>query len=138
MNCKNTILKKSVDMPDEMRSMLVQPYQKTSEMQDSDEVLRIHTPEHVGFQYTLAGLGSRSTAFILDTIFRGLMVLALFVTLILLIKWLPALDPTGLFENMTTIWLIAIGIMIYAVLDLGYFLLFEAHGVLSAQYPQGH
>ena len=36
-------------------------------METDKEILTIQTPEHVGFQYVLAGLGTRAMAFIVDT-----------------------------------------------------------------------
>lgn len=102
-------------------------------METTKETLKIQTPEHVGFQYVLAGLGTRSTAFILDTVFRALFILSIFVLMMFLAKWLPQLDPTGLMASIPKTWLLAIAVLAYGVVDLGYFLIFEA--LWSGQTP---
>ena len=95
-------------------------------MGTSKEVLTIQTPEYVGFQYILAGLGSRATAFLLDTAIRLLFLLVIFVVFILLSQGLPSLDSTGILSSLSTNWIMALGILAYGIIDLGYFLLFEA------------
>lgn len=95
-------------------------------MGTSKEVLTIHTPEYVGFQYVLAGLGSRATAFLLDTAIRFLFLLSIVIVIILLSKELPILDPSGLLSGLSKNWIIALGVIAYGIIDLAYFLLFEA------------
>lgn len=101
-------------------------------METVKETMTIQTPEHVGFQYTLAGLGTRAMALLLDTAIRGLFILSIFVVLILISQWLPALSPADL-ADLSKNWIIAIGILAYGVVDLGYFLIFEA--LWSGQTP---
>jgi uncharacterized RDD family membrane protein YckC len=103
------------------------------ELQTSNETLTIKTPEQIGFKYILAGLGSRATAFIVDTVFRALLILFIFVLTGLVEKWLPALDPTGFLAALSKNWVLALGVLAYGVIDLGYFLIFEA--VWSGQTP---
>ena len=95
-------------------------------METAKESLKIQTPEHVGFKYVLAGLGTRSTAFLLDTAIRGLFILFIFLAILLLAQWLPELDPTGLTASLSKTWLLALAVLAYGVVDLGYFLIFEA------------
>jgi uncharacterized RDD family membrane protein YckC len=102
-------------------------------METTKETLTIQTPEYVGFQYILAGLGSRAAAFLLDTAVRALIVISLFAAVMLLSRWLPALDPTGLLAGASKTWIMALGVTAYGVVDLGYFLLFEA--LWSGQTP---
>ena len=102
-------------------------------MQTSNETLTITTPEQVGFKYVLAGLGSRATAFIVDTLFRVLLILFIFVVIGLVGRWLPALDPTGVLAGLSKNWILALGALAYGVIDLGYFLVFEA--LWSGQTP---
>lgn len=101
-------------------------------METVKETMTIRTPEHVGFQYTLAGLGTRAMALLLDTAIRGLFILSIFVVLILISQWLPALSPADL-ADLSKNWIIAMGILAYGVVDLGYFLIFEA--LWSGQTP---
>ena len=102
-------------------------------METAKETLKIQTPEHVGFRYVLAGLGTRSTAFALDTTFRFLVVLFIFLAVSLLAHWLPTLDPTGVFAALPKTWLLALAVLAYGIVDLGYFLVFEA--LWSGQTP---
>ncbi len=102
-------------------------------MGTAKETLTIQTPEQVGFRYVLAGLGTRSTAFLLDWALRALFVFFMFLLMILLAEWLPRFDPTGLIARLPKTWLLALVVFAYGVLDLGYFLLFEA--LWSGQTP---
>jgi uncharacterized RDD family membrane protein YckC len=102
-------------------------------METAKETLKIQTPEHVGFRYVLAGLGTRSTAFLLDTVVRGLFILFIFLVVVFLARWLPTFDPTGIFETIPKTWFFALGVLAYGVVDLGYFLIFEA--LWSGQTP---
>jgi uncharacterized RDD family membrane protein YckC len=102
-------------------------------METVNETLKIQTPEHVGFKYVLAGLGTRSTAFLVDTVVRGLFILFIFLVVMLLAQWLPAFDPTGIFAVIPKTWFFALGVLAYGVVDLGYFLIFEA--LWSGQTP---
>jgi uncharacterized RDD family membrane protein YckC len=92
------------------------------------ESLMIQTPEQVGFEYALAGVGTRATAFLIDTAIRGLSIIFLVVALILLARLLRIGDPFLMFEAppKSWTWLVALALLFYGVVDLGYFLLFEA------------
>ena len=102
-------------------------------METANETLKIQTPEHVGFRYVLAGLGTRSTAFLVDTVVRGLFILLIFLVVMLLARLLPEFDPTGIFAVIPKTWFLALGVLAYGVVDLGYFLIFEA--LWSGQTP---
>jgi uncharacterized RDD family membrane protein YckC len=108
-------------------------------MGTSKEVLTIQTPENVGFHYVLAGLGSRATAFLLDTGIRFLFIFVIFIGIMLTARWLPSLDPSGIFSDLSKNWIIAIGVIAYGLIDLGYFLLFEAlwNGQTPGKRQQG-
>ncbi len=92
------------------------------------EHLTIQTPEHVGFEYALAGVGTRAAAFLIDTGIRGLSVVFLVVGLIVIARSFKIDDPFMVFSRVSEswTWLLALAFLIYAVVDLGYFLLFEA------------
>lgn len=102
-------------------------------METTKETLVIHTPENVRFQYVLAGLGSRATAFLLDTAIRALFVLCIFFSAFFLSAWLPKMIPAGFFAGLSRTWIMAFGVIAYGIVDLGYFLLFEA--LWSGQTP---
>jgi uncharacterized RDD family membrane protein YckC len=91
--------------------------------------LTIQTPEQVGFEYVLAGLGSRTAAFLMDTVIRWFLFLAILAVGLLLLRFLPALDFSQWASDPSRpwlFWLIALGILAYSLVDLGYFLFFEA------------
>ena len=108
-------------------------------MEASREILTIQTPESVGFQYVLAGVGSRAAAFLLDSAIRYLSILAIFVLASLLGAVLPFLDPSGILENTSKTWLVALAVLAYGAVDLGYFLFFEAlwNGQTPGKRKQG-
>lgn len=98
--------------------------------------LTIQTPEQVGFDYVLAGLGSRSAAFLMDTAIRWFIVLAVFAVLILVLRFLPSkgfsqwvADPS----KPWAFWFMAVAALAYSFVELGYFLFFEA--LWSGQTP---
>ena len=108
-------------------------------MEASRETLTIQTPESVRFQFVLAGVGSRAAAFLVDTVIRYLSILVIFILASLLGSLLPALDPTGIFEKFSKTWLLAIAVLAYGMVDLGYFLFFEAlwNGQTPGKRKQG-
>jgi uncharacterized RDD family membrane protein YckC len=95
--------------------------------------LTIQTPEQVGFEYVLAGLGSRSAAFLVDTVIRWFLVLAILAVVGLFYKFQPALDLSAWVRDLSKTWLIALAVLAYGLVDLGYFLFFEA--LWSGQTP---
>lgn len=98
-------------------------------METAKDRLTIQTPEQVGFDYVLAGLGSRTAAFLIDTVIRWFFFLAILAALFLLLKFLPAINLSSLAKdpsNPWLYWLIALAVLAYGLVDLGYFLFFEA------------
>jgi len=95
--------------------------------------LTIQTPEQVGFDYVLAGLGSRTLAFLVDTVIRWFLFLAILAAGLLFLRLLPALDLSKWVTDPLKPWLIALGVLAYSLVDLGYFLFFEA--IWSGQTP---
>ena len=95
-------------------------------MKRAKETLVIQSPEQVGFHLTLAGLGTRTAAFLLDTLFRWVAVIFLIVAVMLAVRWIPALDPFGFLADLSRTWILALGFTVYGVVELGYFILFEA------------
>ena len=102
-------------------------------MEITKDTLGIRTPEQVRFQYVLAGLGSRATAFLLDTAIRALFVLCILIGVLLLSSWIPKLVPADFFAGLSMAWIMAFGVIAYGFVDLGYFLIFEA--LWSGQTP---
>ncbi|MFC0526047.1 RDD family protein [Pontibacillus salicampi] len=84
------------------------------------EQVNIKTPEHVSLQYKLAGLGSRATAQIVDT----LLIAILYAGMSLLVSWTDNENMAPLSE---TLAMVVMGIVIVLVFLIywGYFFLFE-------------
>jgi len=97
------------------------------------DIFTVATPEQVQLNYVLAGLGSRAMAFLLDTILRGVILLCVFVGVLLLSSWLPSLISREALRGLGRTWLLALGFLVYGLVDLGYFLVFEA--LWSGQTP---
>jgi uncharacterized RDD family membrane protein YckC len=95
--------------------------------------LTIKTPEQVGFEYVLAGLGSRAAAFLVDTVIRWFFVFAILAVVALFHRFLPVRDLSGWIADFSKTWLIALAVLAYGLVDLGYFLFFEA--LWSGQTP---
>jgi uncharacterized RDD family membrane protein YckC len=108
-------------------------------MEASREILTIQTPESVRFQYVLAGVGSRAVAFLLDTAIRYLSILVMVVLVWWFGSLLPVLDPTGALDGTSKTWIIALAVLAYGMVDLGYFLFFEAlwNGQTPGKRKQG-
>ena len=95
-------------------------------METTKDRLTIQTPEQVGFEYVLAGLGSRTAAFLVDTVIRWFFVIVILVLVALFHKFLPVLDLSAWVTDLSKTWLIALAVLAYGLVDLGYFLFFEA------------
>lgn len=88
--------------------------------------LMICTPEQIGFNYSISGLGSRSLAFMLDYTIRVILILFIVVLFYLLSRIFPSVISLEAVGDISKTWLIAIGFLLYAVIYLGYFIIFEA------------
>ena len=83
-----------------------------------DDTLNIETPENVAFGYSIAGIGSRFLATLIDTIF---------VSIIQLLVMLPVLFFIGFqiaMENLTN-WVLALFSLLGFVFFWGYYIFFE-------------
>jgi uncharacterized RDD family membrane protein YckC len=86
----------------------------------SDEKIRINTPENVVFGYTVAGMGSRFLAGLLDMILIVLLMAAANVTFFLFLRVLKA-SSLGLTGN----WLWALAGLLVFFIFWGYYIFFE-------------
>lgn len=87
---------------------------RSSERHPLDTVAEIETPEHIRFRYQLAGPGRRMTAYLVDLMIRG--VIVLIVGLIL------QMTALFMFDGFSTG---AVLLLLFA-LEWGYFVLFES------------
>lgn len=102
-------------------------------MGTAKDIFTVATPEQVQLNYVLAGLGSRAVAFLLDTVLRGLLLLCVFLGGLLLSSMIPNHIFGETLRGLGRTWILALGFLFYGLVDLGYFLLFEA--LWSGQTP---
>jgi uncharacterized RDD family membrane protein YckC len=95
---------------------------------DLRDQLSIDTPELVGIELPLAGLGSRCIAVLVDSVVQGFSILALLVVGIILIALLPGASSVRHANSSgdPAKWAVALIILIPFLLQWGYFSLFEA------------
>jgi len=86
------------------------------------QTVTVETPDHVELQFTLAGIGTRFLAFLVDRLIQAgiIFALALVVFLVLQLSDLSAVVAGHLLQ-----WIIAVAILLYGVVVIGYFILFE-------------
>lgn len=91
-----------------------------------EQRVEIETPEHVAFSYTIAGIGSRAAAAIVDQMIIWLLMLAMFALMIVLYG---AIGRTGLVSSLDRLfgsWVMAAMYLGGFALSWGYFVFFEA------------
>jgi uncharacterized membrane protein SpoIIM required for sporulation/uncharacterized RDD family membrane protein YckC len=86
-----------------------------------DQTLEVETPEQVVLTYTVAGVGSRAAAAIIDT----MIILTAWLLLGALLSW-AAREFGSTASSLRSPWLTTMGILGQFVLQWGYFVLFEA------------
>jgi uncharacterized RDD family membrane protein YckC len=81
--------------------------------------IKITTPENIEVEYTLAGLGSRTGAALIDMIIQGVVFLILGIALLLIGYFSP-----GFWEEYYG-WIIGGTLLVYALISYGYFIAME-------------
>ncbi|HEV2180738.1 MAG TPA: stage II sporulation protein M [Gemmatimonadaceae bacterium] len=89
-----------------------------------DQQVDVETPEQVVLSYTLAGIGARAVAAIVDAIALSLIIYAVLVSMSLLVKLAPS--GSKLTPEASSTFAIAIVILVIFGLEMGYYVLFEA------------
>jgi uncharacterized RDD family membrane protein YckC len=84
-----------------------------------DDRYTIDTPEHIAFDYDVAGIGSRFLAAIVDSV-----ILAILLTVVLTLTALVGASAEALFAGLDSLLLALLGLLNFA-LFWGYFLFFE-------------
>ena len=101
----------------------------------SQETIHIPTPEQIDLEFEIAGLGSRFAAYLIDL----LCMVGLFVLLLLLIVAVMGLSAVlplgmgGLSGNPAAAWMIAVVLVMFFLVQWGYFLSLEC--VMRGQTP---
>lgn len=86
----------------------------------------LQTPESVELEFTLAGIGNRAYALVIDYIVLGLaLTIALIAWAFLSLLLSDLLSNIGGTTNNTYLWLIAIQFLIFFAIYVGYFVFFE-------------
>jgi uncharacterized RDD family membrane protein YckC len=100
----------------------------SNESIDLRDQLSIETPELVGIEFPLAGIGSRCIALLVDSVVQGFSFVVFLVVAILIFSALPrpAAVPHRIQPADPAKWAIALMILIPFLLQWGYFALFEA------------
>ncbi len=86
----------------------------------SPDKLTIETPEQIPLEFPLAGIGSRFLALAVDTLLQTAVSLALFLAGVFIFAGL------GLFTSPAGVWLTALAVLAFFLLQSGYFIFFEA------------
>jgi uncharacterized membrane protein SpoIIM required for sporulation/uncharacterized RDD family membrane protein YckC len=89
---------------------------------DLDQVIDVETPEQVVFSYTIAGVGSRAAAAILDV----LVLTITFLILAIVVNVAGGAFFSRRTSNVSGAWIVALIIIMWFVALWGYFVLFEA------------
>ncbi len=89
-------------------------------MTNSDNLLKIDTPENVTFDYDIAGIGSRFLAALIDTTIIILLQIILFGSAILIARLISEIASETVIS-----WLIAIAGIVSFLLFWGYYIFFE-------------
>ncbi|MGC2398862.1 MAG: RDD family protein [Acidobacteriaceae bacterium] len=97
---------------------------------DLRDQLSIDTPELVGIDLPLAGIGSRCVALLVDSVVQGLVLGALVAVIVLMAAAAPLPGSHAPRSSETSKWAIALMLLVPFLLQWGYFTLFEAfwHG----------
>jgi len=99
--------------------------------------LTLHTPESVELDFTLAGIGNRAYALLIDYIILGLIIVVFLLGALLFNSVL--LEAIAKFigsNNNLELWLIAVQALIFFFIYVGYFVFYET--VWSGQTPGKH
>jgi len=91
-----------------------------------DEKLIIETPEQTSIEFPIAGIGSRFLAILIDSLIQSAIAIVLIVVLVLL-----GLAVGG--QARGPVWVVAIFILFFFLLNFGYFILFES--IWNGQTP---
>jgi uncharacterized RDD family membrane protein YckC len=98
-------------------------------VKQNPQTVTIETPEHVELQFLLAGIGTRFLAYLVDrSIQVGLLawvLLAVLVVFGVIGSVEPLMDLLTYLRGALGQWLIALAILAYGVITIGYFILFE-------------
>jgi len=89
----------------------------------------IETPEHLDLEFRLAGLGTRFLAYLIDRLIQFGFIITLIIltslSLHLTAKLVPLGAVFGKIQQSAAHWIVAAAVLVYGVITIGYFILFE-------------
>lgn len=88
--------------------------------------ITLRTPESVELRFTLAGIGNRAYALLIDYLLWGLLLLAFIFFWIATLNQMEAIATiTGIASETVALWITALGLILSFCLYMGYFIAFE-------------
>ena len=93
----------------------------------------LHTPESVELEFTLAGIGNRAYALLIDYIILGLILIVFLVGVLIFNSGLQTIQILVGSTDRLELWLIAVQALIGFFIYVGYFVFYET--VWSGQTP---
>ena len=93
-----------------------------------EQRVEIETPEHVAFHYTIAGIGSRAAAALVDFLIVWGIIIGLWILALVIVGFLGGMGfgSGGGSEALTGSWVLAAMYLAYFALSWGYAVFFEA------------
>jgi uncharacterized RDD family membrane protein YckC len=93
------------------------------------QTVTVETPEHFELEFRLAGIGTRFLAFLLDRIIQFGVIFALLIMVSLFVALVWRVDPSVAIlkrlEGSLGQWILGAAILLYGIIVIGYFILFE-------------
>jgi uncharacterized membrane protein SpoIIM required for sporulation/uncharacterized RDD family membrane protein YckC len=90
-----------------------------------DQHVEVETPEQIVFSYTVAGIGSRAAAALIDYLITLGLVLALWIAFGIIAPYLRSLAGDNQFLRLTGSWALALLILAQFIILWGYYVIFE-------------
>jgi uncharacterized RDD family membrane protein YckC len=105
------------------------PFAAAMTMTTDRQIVEIETPEHFQLRMPLAGIGSRGLAFFVDKCIQYGSVLLIILLFILWMRFFRELADLGhwisVLIDVMGDWALAAAILLYGIITLGYFIIFE-------------
>lgn len=102
---------------------------RVTAVKQNPQTVTIETPEHVELQFQLAGIGTRFLAYVVDRSIQIGLIAWLFLAVLVVILAIGSVEPINdilsYVRGSTGQWLIALAILLYGLITIGYFILFE-------------
>jgi uncharacterized RDD family membrane protein YckC len=102
---------------------------RVTAVKHNPQTVTIETPDHVELQFLLAGIGTRFLAYLVDRAIQVGLIAWLIVTVLVVLMAIGSVETIAdiLARARGTLgqWLIALAILVYGLISIGYFMIFE-------------